>query len=57
MADGTRVDVTMPVYRFGEQALSTGSGAEAADALQRWTPDLYQEDAIKGFSPSVAARV
>ncbi|QGA50511.1 filamentous hemagglutinin family protein [Pseudomonas brassicacearum] len=48
VADGTRVDVTMPVYRFGEQALSTGSGAEAADALQRWTPDLYQEDAIKG---------
>ncbi|WP_460108352.1 filamentous haemagglutinin family protein [Pseudomonas sp. H1_F01] len=48
VVDGTRVDVTMPVYRFGEQALSTGSGAEAADALQRWTPQLYQEDAIKG---------
>lgn len=48
VADGTRVDVTMPVYRFGEQALSTGSGAEPADALQRWTPQLYQEDAIKG---------
>ncbi|WP_413790740.1 MULTISPECIES: filamentous haemagglutinin family protein [unclassified Pseudomonas] len=48
VADGTRVDVTMPVYRFGDQALSTGSGAEPADALQRWTPQLYQEDAIKG---------
>lgn len=48
VADGTRVDVTMPVYRFGEQALSTGSDAEPADALQRWTPQLYQEDAIKG---------
>ncbi|WP_210639094.1 filamentous hemagglutinin family protein [Pseudomonas sp. Tri1] len=48
VAEGTRVDVTMPVYRFGEQALSTGSGAEPADALQRWTPELYQEDAIKG---------
>ncbi|SCZ00146.1 filamentous hemagglutinin family protein [Pseudomonas sp. NFACC37-1] len=48
VAEGTRVDVTMPVYRFGEQALSTGSGAEPADALQRWTPQLYQEDAIKG---------
>lgn len=48
VADGTRVDVTMPVYRIGEQALSTGRGAEPADALQRWTPELYQEDAIKG---------
>ncbi|PBJ14941.1 Heme/hemopexin-binding protein precursor [Pseudomonas ogarae] len=48
VADGTRVDVTMPVYRFGEQALTTGSNAEPADALQRWTPELYQEDAIKG---------
>ncbi|SCW90991.1 filamentous hemagglutinin family protein [Pseudomonas sp. NFACC05-1] len=48
VADGTQVDVTMPVYRFGEQALNTGSGAEPADALQRWTPELYQEDAIKG---------
>ncbi|WP_030131573.1 filamentous hemagglutinin family protein [Pseudomonas sp. QTF5] len=48
VAEGTKVDVTMPVYRFGELALSTGSGAEAADALQRWTPQLYQEDAIKG---------
>ncbi|EJL02445.1 hemagglutinin family protein [Pseudomonas fluorescens Q2-87] len=48
VADGTQVDVTMPVYRFSEQALSTGGGAEPADALQRWTPELYQEDAIKG---------
>ncbi|MDO7898806.1 filamentous hemagglutinin family protein [Pseudomonas citrulli] len=48
VAEGTRVDVTMPVYRFGEQALATGSHAEPADALQRWTPELYQEDAIKG---------
>ena len=48
VAEGTQVDVTMPVYRFGEQALSTGSDAEPADALQRWTPALYQEDAIKG---------
>ena len=48
VAEGTKVDVTMPVYRFGEQALSTVSGAEPADALQRWTPEQYQEDAIKG---------
>ena len=48
VADGTHVDVTMPVYRFGEQALSTGSDAEPAAALQRWTPELYQEDAIRG---------
>ncbi|WP_053150597.1 filamentous hemagglutinin family protein [Pseudomonas sp. Pf153] len=48
VADGTRVDVTMPVYRVGEQALVTGSDAEPGAALQRWTPELYQEDAIKG---------
>ncbi|WP_448632664.1 MULTISPECIES: filamentous haemagglutinin family protein [Pseudomonas fluorescens group] len=48
VADGTRVDVTMPVYRVGEQALVTGSDAEPAAALQRWTPELYQEDAVKG---------
>ncbi|MGN8343251.1 filamentous hemagglutinin family protein [Pseudomonas sp. SMV71] len=48
VADGTRVDVTMPVYRVGEQALVTGSDVEPAAALQRWTPALYQEDAVKG---------
>ncbi|MGX1175296.1 filamentous hemagglutinin family protein [Pseudomonas sp. R151218B TE3479] len=48
VADGTRVDVTMPVYRFGEQALVTASDAEPVAVLQRWTPELYQEDAIKG---------
>ncbi|MBT2341600.1 MULTISPECIES: filamentous hemagglutinin family protein [Pseudomonas] len=47
VADGTRVDVTMPVYRVGEQALVTGNDAEPVAALQRWTPQLYQEDAIK----------
>ncbi|ROM69682.1 hemagglutinin [Pseudomonas brassicacearum] len=49
VAEGTRVDVTMPVYRFGVQALTTGGNAEPADVLQRWTPELYQEDAIKGI--------
>jgi len=46
VADGARVDVTMPVYRFGAQAQhSTG---KAGDALALWTPELYQEAPSRG---------
>jgi len=48
VADGTQVDVTMPVYRFGDQAKGTATGAAPDIALERWTPPLYQEDPIKG---------
>ncbi|MFC3943120.1 filamentous haemagglutinin family protein [Pseudomonas gingeri] len=48
VADGTQVDVSMPVYRFGEQALVTPGGGDPSAALETWTPPVYQEDAIKG---------
>ena len=48
VADGAKVDVSMPVYRLGEQA-STAPGERAgASVLQRWAPALYQDDALKG---------
>lgn len=49
VADGTQVDVTMPVYHVGEQATGAPTGSDAASALERWTPPLYQEDATKGL--------
>lgn len=48
VTDGTRVDVTTPVYRLGEQASTTPAGSDPARALERWTPPLFQEDATKG---------
>lgn len=48
VADGTQVDVSMPVYQFGEQAMTTADGASPSSALQVWTPALYQEDPIEG---------
>ena len=48
VTDGTRVDVTTPVLRVGEQTSATPSGSDPAMALERWTPALYQEDATKG---------
>ncbi|WP_312466806.1 filamentous hemagglutinin family protein [Stutzerimonas nitrititolerans] len=46
VADDTRVDVTMPVYRFGENALASATGGDPAMALDVWTPPLYQEDPV-----------
>jgi len=48
VADGAQVEVTAPVYRFGDEAVRTASGAEPATALERWLPTLYQEDPLKG---------
>ncbi|HCT03937.1 MAG TPA: hemagglutinin, partial [Pseudomonas sp.] len=48
VTEGTRVDVTTPVLRAGEQTSATPSGSDPAAALERWTPALYQEDATKG---------
>ncbi|WP_422086133.1 filamentous haemagglutinin family protein [Variovorax sp.] len=47
VADGAQIDVTMPVYRFGADAQNLATGSKPADALQLWTPPLYQEDATK----------
>jgi len=48
VADGTQVDVTMPVYRFAQNANAATGGSNISDALELWTPTMYQEDAAKG---------
>jgi len=48
VAEDTRVDVTMPVYRFGDNALASATGSDPATALEVWTPPLYQEDPAAG---------
>jgi len=48
VADDTRVDVTMPVYRFGDSALVSATGNTPAAALEIWTPPLYLEDPAAG---------
>ncbi|WP_130909277.1 filamentous hemagglutinin family protein [Pseudomonas mucidolens] len=48
VADGTQVDVNMPVYRVGEQALTTPGGGDPTTVLERWLPELYQQDAAQG---------
>ncbi len=48
VADGTRVDVSMPVYRQGDGAISLATGGAPRDALETWTPPVYLEDAAKG---------
>ncbi|MGO4712506.1 filamentous hemagglutinin family protein [Bradyrhizobium sp. 2TAF24] len=45
VADGTRIDVTMPVYRV---AATNQAAADAAARLQVWTPPLYLENAVTG---------
>ena len=48
VSDNTRIDVSMPVYRFGESASGQASGVDPSAALELWTPALYQEDPLKG---------
>jgi filamentous hemagglutinin family protein len=48
VADGTQVEVTMPVLRITPEAKNVATGADAGQALQAWTPPLYTEDAAKG---------
>ncbi|WP_296560729.1 filamentous haemagglutinin family protein [Pigmentiphaga sp.] len=48
VAEGAQVDVGMPVYRVGMNALSLPTGSEAIDALEVWTPPIYLEDPVKG---------
>ena len=48
VADGTQVDVTMPVYRYGDQAQGSVTGSNIHDALELWTPPVYQENPAKG---------
>ncbi|WP_285961693.1 filamentous haemagglutinin family protein [Pseudomonas tohonis] len=48
VADGTRVDVSMPVYRQGDGATGLATGGAPRDALETWTPPVYLDDAAKG---------
>ncbi|MDM0089992.1 MULTISPECIES: filamentous hemagglutinin family protein [unclassified Variovorax] len=48
VAEGTQVEVTMPVLRVTPEAKKLATGADAGAALQAWTPPLYTEDAAKG---------
>ncbi|MBC3375857.1 filamentous hemagglutinin family protein [Pseudomonas sp. SWRI92] len=48
VAEGTRVDVTLPVYRQGPAAAGLATGGAPGSALETWTPPLYLEDAGKG---------
>ncbi len=45
VAEGTQVNVSMPVYRQGD-ALGLATGSVPGAALESWTPDLYTEDAV-----------
>ena len=49
VADGTAIEVAMPVYRFGDAVSGQASGADPQSALQLWTPTLYQENPTKGL--------
>jgi len=48
VADGARIEVSMPVYRPVAQAGGVPTGAEAATALQAWLPPVYLHDAVAG---------
>ncbi|WP_236190810.1 filamentous haemagglutinin family protein [Pseudomonas paraglycinae] len=47
VTDNTVIDVSMPVYRFSEAAANQVSGAAPQQALELWTPPLYQENPTK----------
>ncbi|WP_185546020.1 filamentous haemagglutinin family protein [Variovorax sp. KBW07] len=48
VADGTRVDVRMPVQRFDPAAGALmPTGADPSAALPLWTPPVYQDDPLK----------
>ncbi|TMU66212.1 filamentous hemagglutinin N-terminal domain-containing protein [Pseudomonas fluorescens] len=48
VAEGSVVDVSLPVYRFGDAAPNQLSGADPHAALELWTPALYQENPTQG---------
>src|SRR5262249_48889976 len=44
VADGTQLNVEMPVMRFVPGSMSVPTGADPAKALQLWTPPVYLAD-------------
>ncbi|TDV52949.1 filamentous hemagglutinin family protein [Pseudomonas helmanticensis] len=49
VAEGTAIDVTLPVYRLGDAAPNQVSGVDPQTALELWTPTLFQENPTKGL--------
>lgn len=49
VAEGAAIDVTLPVYRFGDAAPNQVSGVDPQTALELWTPTLFQENPTKGL--------
>ena len=41
---GSQVAATVPVYRYTEQSWTVPGGAAPVEALELWTPPLYQDD-------------
>ncbi|RIX85270.1 filamentous haemagglutinin family protein [Acidovorax cavernicola] len=48
VADGARLDVRMPVYRFASDAKTIAGGSEPVRALELWMPPLWTEDPVRG---------
>ncbi|MBR1221659.1 filamentous hemagglutinin family protein [Bradyrhizobium sp. U87765 SZCCT0131] len=48
VANGTTIDVTVPVLRVVEGAFAVPTGADPARALALWTPPLYLENPVSG---------
>jgi len=46
--DNARIDVRMPVLRFGDAARAVATGSDPALALERWLPPTWTEDPLKG---------
>ena len=48
VADGAKLDVRMPVYRFAPDAKTVAGGSEPDRALALWMPPLWTEDPVRG---------
>ncbi|MFF7055176.1 filamentous hemagglutinin family protein [Achromobacter spanius] len=48
VADGARIDVSMPVYRPVDGVAGLPTGADPSSALQTWLPPVYQHDVAAG---------
>lgn len=48
VAEGSRIDVSMPVYRPVSGAAGLPSGANPSAAMEVWLPPVYQHDPVAG---------
>ena len=47
VADGTQLDVLMPVYRLARDGRHMPNSAGTEQALERWLPPLHQDDPVR----------